>query len=175
MRWTFRICFMLFLAWAIFMVSPFVALYDLAKAVETRDVARIENRINFRAVRTSVSRQIIGDYLHTPEGRDKLGGIDGRAAANAGAVAVNPMVEQLITTQALIDLLDDGWPQQVAEPTGTRAIPISLEFDFVREAWRLFLASESAGFRSVTIPIRRTPPRTISFVSPCVSAGRRGD
>ena len=37
MRWTLRISFLLLLAWAIFLVSPFVALYDLSKAVQAKD------------------------------------------------------------------------------------------------------------------------------------------
>lgn len=153
MRWTVRIFFLLFLAWAIFMVSPFVALYDLAKAVERRDVSRIEERVNFPAVRVAVSRQVVGDYLHTPEGRAKLGDLDGRVATTAGAAAVNPVVEQLITAEALVDLLDDGWPQQVAAPAGGQASgKLPLEFGTVRDAVMLFFGSESNGFRSVAIP-----------------------
>ena len=164
MWWTFRISFVLFIAWAIFMVSPFVALYDLAKAVQSRDVARIRERVNFPAVRVAVSRQVVGDYLHTPEGRAKLGGLDGRVATTAGAAAVNPVVEQLITADALIDLLDQGWPQgAVIAEGGQAAVAASLDFGNVRNAVALFFASESNGFRSVVIPVPPTGPKDNQF------------
>ena len=67
MRWTLRISFLLFLAWAIFMVSPFVALYDLSKAIEARDMDRITERVNFNALRVSLARQILGEYLKTQD------------------------------------------------------------------------------------------------------------
>ena len=153
MRWTFRIFFVMFIAWAIFMVSPFAALYDLAKAVQRRDATRIKERVNFPALRVSISRQIVGDYLHTPEGRAQIGDLDGRVATNAGAAVVNQIVEQLVTAEALIDLLDDGWPQRVAAPGASQAtIPVSLEFGSIQETVKTFFASESNGFRSLTIP-----------------------
>jgi hypothetical protein len=164
MRWTFRICFALFIAWVIFLLSPFAALYDLAQAVEKRDISRVKERVNFPALRVSVSRQVVGDYLHTPEGRAKVGNVDGRLATNAGAAAVNPMVEELITPEALIDLLDDGWPQRIASSAGAQAnVPVSLEFGSVREALKLFFASESNGFRSVIIPFPVDAPADRQF------------
>jgi hypothetical protein len=164
MRWTFRIFFALLVALAIFMLSPFAALYDLARAVENRDAARIRERVNFPALRVSISRQVIGDFLHTPEGRAQIGDLDGRLATNAGAALVNPIVEQLITAEALIDLLDDGWPQRVAAPGGTQAsIPVALEIGSVSEAIKTFFASESNGFRSVTIPYPVDAPVTRQF------------
>lgn len=158
MVWTFRITFLLFLAWLVFLASPFVALYDLAKAVETRDLARIEERVNFRAVRTSLTRQIVGEYLKTDAGRE-LGGFDRRTAENAGAAVVDPFIERLVTPQALIDLLDDGWPQQAAGNRRSASSEIAFGItpgfnaDFMRRAWNVFIASQSQGFRSITIPL----------------------
>jgi len=109
MLWTLRISFLLFLAWLIFLASPFVALYDLAKAVDARDLARISERVNFTALRVSLSRQILGALV---DQRD-LGDLDRQLAIGAGAAILNPVVEELVTPQALVDLLEDGWPQQV--------------------------------------------------------------
>ncbi|MDP8918965.1 MAG: DUF2939 domain-containing protein, partial [Pseudomonadota bacterium] len=109
MRWTLRISFLLLLAWAIFMVSPFVALYDLSKAVEAKDVARITERVNFNALRVSLARQILGEYLKTQD----LGGLDQQAATQVGTATLNPVLEELITPQAVIDMLDDGRLSQV--------------------------------------------------------------
>jgi hypothetical protein len=149
MRWTLRISFLLFLAWAIFMVSPFVALYDLSKAVEAKDIDRITERVNFNALRTSLSRQILGEYLKDQD----LEGAERDIAAEAGAAVLNPLIEDLITPQALVDLFGDGWPERAAGATGDEAVPLSFGFGSLGQAWRTFLFSESQGFRSVTIPV----------------------
>jgi hypothetical protein len=148
MRWTLRITFLLFLAWAIFMVSPFVALYDLSNAVEAKDAARITERVNFNALRVSLARQILGEYLKTQD----LGELDQQTAAQVGASTLNPVLEELITPQAVIDLLDDGQIQQ-ATGAGVQASPIRFDLGSFGQAWRTFLLSESQGFRSVTIPL----------------------
>lgn len=150
MRWTLRISFLLFLAWAIFMVSPFVALYDLDKAVEAKDIDRITERVNFYALRISLSRQILGEYMKDQD----LEGAERDLATEAGAAILNPVVEQLVTPQALIDLLQDGWPEKVAGATSNAAaIPLRLDLGSLKQAWRTFIFSESHGFRSVTVPI----------------------
>ena len=121
-----------------------------------------------------ISRQVVGDYLHTPEGRAKIGDLDGRVAANAGAAVVNPVVEQLITAEALIDLLDDGWPQRSRRAEGARRGRGLARIRLGAEAVGMFFASESNGFRSVTIPVPPAVPSIASSASPCGSAGRRG-
>jgi len=160
MRWTVRICFLLLLAWAIFMVSPFVALYDLGKAVEAKDLARIAERVNFTALRASLSRQILGEYL-----KDKdLDGAELEAATQAGTAVLNPVVEQLVTPQALVDLFEDGWPERAAgSRAGAAAARLQLGFDSVELAWKTFFFSESQGFRSVTIPVPVDQPKDSQF------------
>ena len=147
MRWTFRISFLILLAWAIFMVSPFVALYDLSKAVEARDVARIAERVNFNALRVSLARQILGEFLKSQD----LAGIDRQAATQAGTATLNPVLENLVTPQALIDLLDDGELQQSAAGSGP-LVPTGLDAEALGRMWRTFIFSESQGFRAITIP-----------------------
>lgn len=167
MRWTFRISFILFLAWAIFMVSPFVALYDLGKAVEARDLARISERVNFRALRVSLARQIIGEYLKTPEGQEELGGLNPNVAASAGAVAFDPFIEQLTSPEALIDLLKDGRFLQAEDTESAVAPRLDMELAFdpetVRRAWNLFISSETQGFRSIAIPLPVDEPKERQF------------
>jgi hypothetical protein len=161
MRWTLRISFLLFLAWAIFMVSPFVALYDLSKAVEARDVARITERVNFNALRVSLARQILGEYLKTQD----LDGLGRQAATQAGTAALNPVLEELITPQAVIDLLEDGQLQQAAEIPGGNGIfsPIGFDAQSLGKAWRTFILSESQGFRAITIPLPVDEPKERQF------------
>jgi len=148
MRWTFRISFLLLLAWAIFMVSPFVALYDLSKAIEARDLARITERVNFNALRVSLAHQILGEFLKTQD----LAGLDRQAATQAGTATLNPVLESLVTPQALIDLLDDPKLRQSATGGGHALVPTGLDADSLGRMWRTFLFSESQGFRAITIP-----------------------
>jgi hypothetical protein len=142
MRWTLRISFLLFLAWAIFMVSPFVALYDLGKAVEARDIDRIMERVNFNALRTSFSKQILREYLKN----EKLDEVEQNFAAQAGAAVLNPVIEELVSPQALVDLLEDGWPQQATVGSGETVPPLRMNLDVdlssLKQAWRTFIASE---------------------------------
>ncbi len=161
MIWTLRISFLLFLAWAIFMVSPFVALYDLSKAIEARDVARISERVNFNALRVSLARQILGEYLKAQD----LNGLDQQIATRAGTVALNPVLEELVTPQAIIDLLDDGQLRQAAGAQGSSGIFFPLGFDSpsLTRAWRTFVMSESQGFRSITIPLPADEPKDRQF------------
>src|SRR5215207_4306640 len=136
MRWTFRITFLLLLGWAIFMVSPFVALYVLSKAVEAKDVARITERVNFNALRVSLARQILGEYLKTQDISER----DRQLAAQAGAAALNPVLEELLTPQAVIDLLEDGQLQQIQQE-GTGGPVIRFDPGSLQQAWRIFLLS----------------------------------
>ena len=159
MRWTLRISFLLFLAWLIFLASPFVALYDLSKAVEAKDLARIGERVNFNALRVSLSRQILGAFV---DGRD-LGDLDRQLALGAGAAILNPVVEQLVTPEALVDLLEDGWPQQVTGGGNGGASPLRINAASFGLGWRTFIASESLGFRSITIPLPAAEPKEKQF------------
>lgn len=164
MRWTLRVSFLLFLAWAIFMVSPFVALYDLSKAVEAKDIDRITERVNFNALRTSLSRQILGEYMKNKD----LDDVEREFAAGAGSAILNPVVEELVTPQALIDLIEDGWPQKAAGGMSGTTVPLRFDvghFDAgsLKQAWRTFVFSESQGFRSVTIPVPVDQPKEKQF------------
>jgi hypothetical protein len=161
MRWTLRISFLLFLAWAIFMVSPFVALYDLSKAIEARDVDRITERVNFNALRVSLARQILGEYLKTQD----LNGLGQQAAAQAGTAVLNPVLEELITPQAVMDLLDDGQLQQATGTQGRNGSFFPLGFDAASlgKAWRTFIMSETQGFRAITIPLPADEPKDKQF------------
>jgi hypothetical protein len=62
MRWFLRSLAALALLWAIFVASPYVALYDLARAAQARDLAAIEKRVDFAGLRRSLARQIAASY-----------------------------------------------------------------------------------------------------------------
>src|SRR3712207_3714467 len=107
MRWTSRILVALFLGWAIYFVSPYVSLYGLAKAVEAKDVAAIEQRVNFRAVRISVAKQLIPAYLTATGRESELKGARGQAMVGIGASIADPLIAQYLSPSALAGFLTD--------------------------------------------------------------------
>jgi hypothetical protein len=123
MRWTIRLGAALALLWVAYAISPYVAAYRLAAAVQARDVEAIKTRVNFRAVRLSLAKQILAIYLTTTGG----GGTSEATAHQLASAAVEiaePLMAQLLSPEVLLDLLDDGWPQSiVAEKPADAPVP----------------------------------------------------
>jgi hypothetical protein len=159
MRWIISILVALVLAWGLFTISPFVALYHLARAVEARDVAGVQERVSVPEIRVGLTRQLVEEYLKAVDKGHALSGLDRQLAAQASATVADPLVAQLVTPEALIDLFDDGWPQQVASPDGEPPVPTSIGIRSFGRAWRLFVTSETRGFRKIfiTLPHSRPP------------------
>ena len=122
---------------------------------------RITERVNFNALRVSLAQQILGEYLKTQD----LDGLDRQTAAQAGTATLNPVLEELITPQAVIDLLEDGQLQQMAgAQNGNGALsPIRFDASSLGKAWRTFIMSETQGFRAITIPLPADEPKDKQF------------
>ena len=73
MRWTVRIAALLFVLWAFYVVSPYVAAWRLAAAVQARDLESIRARVNVRAVQTSLARQIVAVHGLSPDRLKAIG------------------------------------------------------------------------------------------------------
>ena len=112
MRWAIRVGAALAFLWAMYAVSPYVAAYRLATAVKARDSEAVKARVNFRAVRTSLAKQILVIYLSTTS---DSGAPDTTARQLAAATSdiAGPLMARLLSPEVLIDLLDDGWPQML--------------------------------------------------------------
>ena len=150
MRWILRLSLILTVVWALLALSPFWALYSLSRAVQARDVAAVSERVNFRAVRASLARQLVTAYLIATGRENELKSSAGRIASGLGATLAEPIVAELVTPQALIGLLEDGWPEsatRVDKPSGLSGIG-SLGLG---DAWGVFLAAEARGFRKVFV------------------------
>jgi hypothetical protein len=163
MRWTFRLFAALVVAWAVFMLSPFVALYGLAQAVEARDAARLEERVNLRALRVSLAKQIVGEYLRRHGRTQELNQTSRNLATSAGASLADPLIAQLVTPEALFGLLDGRLPEPVAG--GAAPVPLDLPKDWrgLASVWKTFVTSESRGFRVVVVPVPTDRPRSEQF------------
>ncbi|HEX8664614.1 MAG TPA: DUF2939 domain-containing protein [Beijerinckiaceae bacterium] len=169
MRWTFRIAAALALAWLLFLASPFVALHSLGRAVAARDVEAVRERVNFRALRLSLMRQVLNVALDERGGRS-LGATERQLVADAAATVADPIVSQLLTPEAVIELLNGGWRPREEADGGTAStadspaaampggIARAMRVVSPGSAWRLFQQSELRGFRNMFV---RLPPNAV--------------
>jgi hypothetical protein len=153
MRWTGRILVALILVGAIYFFSPYVALYRLAQAIDAKDVAAIEQRVNFPAVRISLAKQLIPAYLVAAGRASELKGTRGQAVVGIGATIADPLIARYLSPAALAELLDDprlgaGKPRAGGGGVGLTSL---------REAWLLFVTAQSRGFRAISfaLPVDR--------------------
>jgi Protein of unknown function (DUF2939) len=172
MRWLFRSLVVLALAWVVFILSPYVAFYKLAKAVQAKDVAAITERVNFSAVRISLSRQIASAYAKATGGGKQESSPVGQVAVSAGTAAIDPLIAPYMTPQAIIDLLTTGAPDAAPKGVPDAAPPSSLggglqPFELSLDRFKeLFFASESRGFRgfAVALPPGQPPEERFRLI-----------
>ena len=140
----------LFLAWSAW---PLLALYDIARAVQAGDAARIEQRVDFPSLRRSLSDQIIAAYLRVTGMKLERGVV----GAFGGGIA-DAMVGKLVTPEALAALLREGWPKGVlAERPPDVAVPDFAEFGNIA---RLYAASDyGIGEFRIALPLDAAPER----------------
>src|SRR6266446_2868842 len=102
MRWTLRTIAIVVVLLAAYAAWPYFALYDLANAVQKRDVAAVSRRVNFPAVRQSLAEQIVVTYLRL-SGRDARLGEVGRGLAVSAVLSIaDPIVAKIISAEALM-------------------------------------------------------------------------
>ena len=88
---------------------PFAGLYDLARAAQSRDVAKIEQRVDFASLGRSLSEQIVQTY-------SRLAGLPverGSLVAGLASAIADPIIARLLTRVTLAELLENGWPKNV--------------------------------------------------------------
>lgn len=161
MRWTGRIFVALLLIWAIYFVSPYVALYGLARAVEARDAAAIEQRVNFRAVRVSVAKQLIPAYLIATGRESELKGSRGQAVVGIGAGIADPLLAQYLSPTALANFFND--PRLASGSGATLGSGGGIGLNSLGDAWRLFATAQTRGFRVVTFTVPLDKPTEEQF------------
>ena len=163
MRWVARSFLALVVLWAIYIASPFVALYRFAKAIEAKDLAAIEARVNFRALRTSLTAQLLAEYLVATGRESELKGSRRQAAVGIGATIADPLVAQYLTPAALANFLDD--PRVAAGASQPVVASQAINLDSLSDAWRLFVTAETRGFRAIafTLPVDRAADEQFRF------------
>jgi Protein of unknown function (DUF2939) len=138
MRGTILTVAILALVWTGYIAWPIYDLFVLIHAVESRDVDTVTRRVYFDAVRISLTNQITDAYVRrtgvhlTPLARN---------IANAALGLTDPVVQKLISPEALSQLLAVGWPVAVvpnSPPSGT----VGITTDTIGTVWQIFGNSE---------------------------------
>ncbi len=116
---------------------PLYDLFVLVRAIETRDVDTVVRHVYFDQVRISLTNQIVAAYVRrTGMQISPLA----RSMAGAALGIADPIVNKLISPEALSDLLAVGWPLPVLPdpPPGTVGITRST----IGTIWQIFGNSE---------------------------------
>lgn len=170
MRWLIRGLVLVFVAWLVFAASPYYALYDFARAAEAHDVEAIKSRVNFSAVRTSLSKQLVAAYLVATGRESDLKSSNKGIVAAAAGTFVDPLLAQYVSPDALVEFLAGrGLPAARAGASAGAAVPglASGPEGFapksLRAAWSLFLNAETRGFRAILFPVPPEKPAEEQF------------
>ncbi|MEE7458377.1 hypothetical protein MPAR168_08690 [Methylorubrum populi] len=150
------------LAWFAYTLTPFWSLYGFAAAVQAGDTAAVERRVNFRTLRLSLARQISAAVKADSTSLDPR---ERQRIADAAAAFALPVMESALTPKAVIDLLDDGWPQEsdLGAPTNRHERRDGLRIPDLGRLLRYYFASDMRGFRSVVVAVPPDRPRREQF------------
>jgi hypothetical protein len=143
------------IAVAAFLASPFVGLARLQSAVEARNAAALSDRVDFARVRRSLGAQIVATYLQISGKSARLGEFGTLLATNLGASLADPLLNELINPERMLDLL--GGPG-IASPQ-VQPGPVALPKDALGSLWQAFANSEyGVGNFYISVPTNAVPP-----------------
>jgi len=142
----------LFLAWSAW---PFFGLFGLARAVQSGDIAKIEERVDYPALGRSLSGQVLATYA-------RLSGLplDRGLVGNLASAIADPLVTKIISRLALAQFLQNGWPTPVL---GDRPISIPApNWNALGDVWQLY-ANAQYGLRDFSLRLPVTEPRARQY------------
>ena len=151
MRW--KIPLLLFVVLLVgYTAWPFYGLYKLASAAETRDIAVLRQLIDTRALRLSLARQISGAYLEAKGNASQRGSF----GSGVGSAIAETLLAELITPEALADLLSKG----SAGPFTATGASAPLTRSALASVWKVWLHSDyGIGTFSAMLPPEASPPQ----------------
>src|SRR5262245_30470741 len=139
MRTTILISTALIACWLAYAASPFFAVYDLLRVVQERNLADLPARVDFPAVRRSLTAQIVSTYLRITGKTGQSRSIAEQFAVSVGASLADPIVAKLVSPEAFVDLLRNGRPSDVFSEN----IPsVGLSSETLKSLWRVYANSE---------------------------------
>jgi len=145
MRWTLRIAGILAILIIAYGIWPVVGFYKIASAVEARDASALSQRVDFRALRKSLVKQIVSTYLELTGKEKKFGLLGKTIAIGLGTSYADPIVARLINEQTLLELLSKG--NTGHGDGGTKISPELAPFSksALKSGWSTWLHSEYRG------------------------------
>jgi hypothetical protein len=139
---------------------PAYDLYRFIGAVERDDVDEVRRSVDFTAVRQSLAQQIVAAYFRRTGARlNPL--VQGMAAAAATSVA-DPILAKVMTPEALIGLLKNGWPTAAFPDSGPQPDIVGISAGSFGTAWQTFSNTEY-GFAKFDMAVPITAPRERQF------------
>src|SRR6185436_2583724 len=108
MRWTLRIAAILAVLLLAYAIWPVVGFFRIASAIEARDAPALAKRVDFRALRKNLTKQVVAAYLQLTGKEKKLGVLGKGIALGIGTSYAQPIIARLLTEQSFIDLLSKG-------------------------------------------------------------------
>jgi hypothetical protein len=140
---------------------PFYDLYRFIRAIESSDVAEVQQSVDFTAVRQSLAQQIVTAYFRRTGA--KFNPLMQSMAAAAATSVADPIVAKLMTPEALIDFLKNGWPT-AAFPDGGPPGIVGISADSFGTAWQTFSSTEY-GFAKfdIVVPLGAPPERQFNL------------
>src|ERR1700745_4354427 len=137
MRKTIATFVILGFVWIGYVAWPIYDLLTLVRAMETRELDTVARYVYFDAVRVSLTKQVVAAYVR----RTRINISPFAQSMAAGALGIaNPIVQKLISPEALSELLGVGWPVTVGSdpPPGT----IGITERTIGNLWQIFKNSE---------------------------------
>ena len=160
MRTTIVISAALVFLWLAYAISPFFGVYNLLRVVQDRDVAELSARVDFPALRKSLTAQIVRTYLTITGKIGQTGSIVEQFAVAAGSSLAEPMVAKLVSPEALLELLQNGGPSNVFAENAP-SVP-GLSSEALGSWWRVYANSE-LGIARFFLDVPVDKPRNESF------------
>src|SRR5262249_37969476 len=137
MRKTIATVVTLVLVWIGYTARPLYDLLVLVHAMETRDVGTVTRHVYFDAVRASLTQQVVAAYVR----RTRINISPFAKSRAAGTLGIaNPIVQKLISPEALSELIGIGWPVTVGSdpPPGT----VGITERTIGTIWQIFKNSK---------------------------------
>lgn len=142
----------LFVAWSAW---PFFGVFALARAVQSGDIARIEERIDYAALGRSLRGQVLATYA-----RQTGLPLDRGLVGNLASAVADPVIAKILSRVALAQFLQNGWPAPVL---GDRPPTIPApNWNALGDAWQLY-ANAQYGLRDFSLRVPVTEPRTRQY------------
>lgn len=150
MRWFVGSAVTVLLLWGGYTASPYWALWDFTSALARQDMNAVARRVNFRALRISLAKQLVSEGART--GANSLGEADTQLLASAVAVAADPFLEQFVTPEGLRRLVQELRPETLRARRERGRMRMGA--DALRTIYETVKGARWRGFRNVYFALR---------------------